>query len=901
MEEVYSISNDENIPPNENVNNSNMPSFDNYSLPNQNKFDINDYGAESLEEREDFEPLNDEDDAPIPGVDDLPLFATAEARKLDLENKAKTEEIEKIITSISDLKTRIKVMTEHFKNVQQEVDHTNALYGAKKAEIKTEEHLAQLTSRNLGRAQVEARKLKADISSTQEMINSAQNQIRKETEKLDEFKMKMNWNQEELEKWVLASKQKEEDFLTLEKYSRADELKVKEKTRQLEHLTNELVTKKALLDNEISETQSKQVELDRLAIDFRELHKERQTLVSRWQELIDEMKKRDTSINELGERYAVAKQERTKKEELLVIAQKRFEAQKKENVEVESRSETLSRIVSKKREQMIINSKKLADFRDELESLKSELTASAESLVNKRNENSHKAQDLDEKKVILERQRQKYQFAKDKLVNAKGDNLKAEEIAKMAEDELNRLEKEYDRQIGLLKVQKETLIKDNQKLHDEKAEEARLRANIHGTKSTFRTMDSSLHNLDRESAKQQELLYNAEFQIQQIERKIARGMGERSDEEKRELKRKTDELEAEKLVVTEKRKVLMAQGRKLTNELATSKMRREQLTEKQKVKKEELGELELQNRMIEDEIKRETRVKEDLVVNNDLLKLEVRRLRDLLTSKADAVFSLENRKQQLELSLAERKEEINVHLEVLRAELKVGLEEKHKVTMELRNREANVEKLRSRFEAISKAKGTNDEGHSQAYYVILAAQKREALQRRGDELDYDVRKCEKEIRALQTTLDHLNVRNKAYRESFRKIEINGDDFEVIKQLEERLKLGKENLFRKKKELQRLTTDIEEDSRRLQQITSQVEGAEKQTEHLMNAKAQIEEELLTQDAQLSELDDRIDKFISKHRAKSAEALQVDMSSFTNGTIEEKAVRAEIIKDVVQVSR
>ena len=36
--------------------------------------------------------------------------------------------------------------------------------------------------------------------------------------------------------------------------------------------------------------------------------------------------------------------------------------------------------------------------------------------------------------------------------------------------------------------------------------------------------------------RQQELLYNAEFQIQQIERKVARGLGERSDEEKRQLR-----------------------------------------------------------------------------------------------------------------------------------------------------------------------------------------------------------------------------------------------------------------------------------------------------------------------------------------------------------------------------
>ncbi len=69
--------------------------------------------------------------------------------------------------------------------------------------------------------------------------------------------------------------------------------------------------------------------------------------------------------------------------------------------------------------------------------------------------------------------------------------------------------------------------------------------------------------------------------------------------------------------------------------------------------------------------------------------------------KSDAVYSLENRKQQLLLSMDERKHEISVHRDILRAELKSLQEDKHSVMMELRNREANVERLKARFEVLS--------------------------------------------------------------------------------------------------------------------------------------------------------------------------------------------------------
>eukprot|EP00981_Chlorochromonas_danica_P011488 scaffold4036_cov248-Ochromonas_danica.AAC.13 len=836
----------------------------------------------------------------IPGVNDLPIFANAESKQLNQQRLKFQQSIEKLVNDINNMKERVKVMHEHFKNVQQEVDHTNSLHGAKEAEIKTEIHLRQLSSRALGKTQLDSKKIQGDIDFMKEQVNLLQNQIYKANERMDEFKMQMNWNQEELEQWAIAAKQKEEDYLAIEKYKRADEQKIKDLMLKVEHSTKELFQWKTKLENEVMDTQAKQMELDRIANEFKTAHEERQGMVNRWQDTILEMKKRDMEINDLGERFAFAKSERLKKEEQYNLQRHRLVAQQGENKDVEMRSEALSRIVLRKREQMMMEANKLNEFRGELESLKNELTTAAETLVSKRAFNQNQAQSIEERRVQLERERQKYQITKVKIEKMKNNNIAIEQKAKEAEDNLLDTEKKFNQEILRLKQLNEKAIKESQLVHELKTEEARLRSEITGARSISKNLESQLNQLDKEAARQQELLYNAEFQIQQIERKIARGMGERSDEEKQELKGNIAALEGQLDQWKEKRKILVQQNRKLQNELATFKTRKEELQTRFIKLTDQLGEKELENRMMEEEIKRDTRDLEEITVQNDLLLLEVKRLRDVLSAKSDVVFSLENRKQQLVLSMEERKQEIAVHRDLLRAELKALQDDKHRITVELNQRENNVQRLKARYAAASGPQEEGGEKHSQAYYVIKAAQKREELQRRGDQLDQDIRRSEKEIRALQITLEHLNLRNVAFRESFKKIDIQGEEADVLSQLEQRMKLSRDQLFQQKKDLQRITTDYEEDRARYESVQSQYDKIVKQQDHLEQARAQVEDEIKGQEGTLDDLAQRMMRSIERHHTRFTE-YGGNLEKFPNGTLEEKTVKAEVLRDVVQLSQ
>jgi hypothetical protein len=221
-----------------------------------------------------------------------------------------------------------------------------------------------------------------------------------------------------------------------------------------------------------------------------------------------------------------------------------------------------------------------------------------------------------------------------------------------------------------------------------------------------------------------------------------------------------------------------------------------------------IDELDLINKLAEVDLGKVSSQKEKTLVQHDIMKLEIKNLRDTVNVEADKVYGMENRKYQLEMSMEEREKEIQVHKDILESEKQAAEEERHKVAVELQLRSQRVKNLRIKYEGLvmrnksSSGDVEADGEHTQAYFVIKAAQEREELQRYGDELDCKIRKCEKEIKALANTLDHLKVRNKNYRDKFMQ-GAEGADLERKQILEDQCRAASETLFKKRRELQQL--------------------------------------------------------------------------------------------------
>merc|ERR1712060_118844 len=287
------------------------------------------------------------------------------------------------------------IMTDHLVNVQQELVSTQQLVDAKKHEAQTEDHLGQLAQRELGRYKAEMARLQKLLDEHQDQVNSYSNELMRGNEKLDQFKLEMNWNQEELEQWAIAARQKEEDELTLEKYKRADDSKVRELTLAVEKLTVENDRKKKELADQVTETQAKQIEMDKTAELFRQLHDDRKKLIDQWEEAVKNMKTRDGQLEKLGEEYASNLGRKRTKEDKMKDRKRFHEEVENENNKMEEGIQQTDRQLVRMRLDHMETKGSLGSFRDEVEVMKNQLQACETEKNNTKNEHTVLMRGLD--------------------------------------------------------------------------------------------------------------------------------------------------------------------------------------------------------------------------------------------------------------------------------------------------------------------------------------------------------------------------------------------------------------------------------------------------------------------------------------------------------------------------
>ncbi|XP_005105331.1 coiled-coil domain-containing protein 39 [Aplysia californica] len=746
--------------------------------------------------------------------------ASAENKQLENEVQQKQTRIVASQNDLAETEDRINAMLEHLKNVRQELQHTQGLVTAREKESETEDHLLKIAQREEGRLKQEITRLKKEMDELKEKKNAFENTIFKQTQKLEELKSQMNWDQQALEAWLEESARKDEDAMTIQKYTRHDESKIKELSLRMEKLMEEALQKKHQLDSEMTSTLTSQIELDKIAEDFRKAHTERETLLSQWENTIEQMQRRDREMDILASQLAKAKQEVRRHNEMIREKQTFLENEQENNAEQEKKISLAERTSARLRNDLQEAELQRSQFEDELGTLKRTVDRTAIDLETTRSTVSMLRKEAQDKTNKLQQAKDLREALTEKLKVAVEATLSSEERAARMDELLNSEEKRQEECRTELKLLGEALFRKEKEKQEAKTDEKQTEAAINGAHNAIKNLNSKITKLDTDALKQQEILYSQDFTLQQLERRCIRMQGEHNTEEKAQLEAKVNQLQGDLDAKNQTHTLLTLQLKRLQDDLRRENRELEETHQEKADLTVKIDELNLYNENSEAELKRIIKSKQNLMVDENLLKLEIKKLRELLNSRADDVMSLEKRKLQLDTAMKERHQEIKIHKEMLTAQVKATDEERQQISAELHERISKIDKLKKRFEIlmVSMAPPEGEEEKSQAYYVIKAAQEKEELQREGDDLDARIRKAEKEIRALENTLKLMNGRNEQYRKSFNKITDSSDEMDEKRQLDEQMRAVMDKYKYKRRQIRELQDDLHTMSSTLDNLT-----------------------------------------------------------------------------------
>ncbi|KAM3834526.1 coiled-coil domain-containing protein 39 [Vipera latastei] len=733
------------------------------------------------------------------------------------ENKALEEELQKLQkekensqSQLSDYEDRITAMSSHLKNVKQEFDLTQSLFRARQNEIETERHFKAVAEREVGRLKTEIQKLENDLVSLREKKNSQENNVFKLSQKLEALRCQMNWDQQALEAWLEESAHKDNDALTIQKYSQQDDGKLRKLSLQIEMLTAQCNNKHRILDNELTETLASQIELDKTAEDFRRVHQERQDLIRQWENTIEQMQKRDQDIDSCALLLAQARRAIRGKESVLKDKVQFLANESGNNVEYEKRITIADRQAAKLRLEYQTEENNRDALQNELDTLKATVDGTASELESVRATVANLKKEIQDKTLRLNLIMDQNETLTNKLKFVTYQALSEEEKACKMEELLKDKEKNLKEKEAQALQLRDAHFKKTKELKTLQENEKGITSLIEGHCGQKKNLRNRLQRLDIQALNQQELMYNQDFYIQQVERRLSRLKGELNTDEKQILEAKLADLIK---IMDEKKQAfntLQSQEKKLQSEIHFSKLAIDKTGEEMLGLNTRLDEINLFTDKSDKLLKKARAEKQDLMIEDNLLKLELKRVRDLLYNKAETVLCLEKRKQQLKTAMEERTADIKVHQEMIETQTRLIEQERQTLSSEFHERLSKIEKLKSRYEIITivMMPPEGEEEKTQAYYVIKAAQEKEDLQREGDSLDAMIQKAEKECIALENTLHVLDNCNSNYRNSFKQVVEKSEEHKEKTKLEEEKRAADEKHRYKRRQIKELQEDIQ---------------------------------------------------------------------------------------------
>ncbi|ORC84802.1 uncharacterized protein TM35_000411720 [Trypanosoma theileri] len=796
------------------------------------------------------------------------IDATAEALPLELlnaTNKELTAQLsrheqmcEEKMREVDDQRRRLQFVKEHLGNVRGEIVNTQSLVESKRRAVESETHMYRLLDRECGRLRQTQSHMAAQQAELQEQLQAVQNRVFQENLRMAELKNAMQFNQQELEEWDIARKQKEADEEAVARYAKNDEARVRQLTTSVERLEARLRERRGELEEAVMSTRHAQAELDRAAAEYRRLHSDRGSLLGEWEAAVRGIRERDEAIRAAAGRYASGASWLEERRAVRLALEDDLEAARADGAAVQAAIREREGRAEKSRGVRAALDAHVTALEEEVEAMREQLARA----VRERNDARIRLQDTRDgvnkknkqyERIVAQRAdtKEQVQSAGEKTSDLEQQRATIARLLQEARATDRRLEREVD---DLKREQ----FAVGERLHAAYQQQDTLIAEISGGQAQGRNLKAKINQLDRESFTQQEVLYGVEFNVQQMQRKVNRAKGERTEEERNKLNEKIAALQSSLDELAKQQRALETQVKRVREETRQANIEVEKLSAQERSAGEKTLQLRLGCDSCATELSKLRKLREDELVKVDTQELQLQGLRRTLHQRSGELGNLEQQKQQLSMDVAERLAEISVHHEVLRMDAKLVEDERRRLVAELQQRQKNLTALRNRYDVRVGRMDPQQALWSQAQLVIEAAKERETLQLKGDALDARVARLERELVKLERTLQIIRASNSNYRHMFDRVQEDHEEAKTKRALQAKQRELKAIISRRTLETNDYQQLLYGKTHELQEVQAQKERALNTVEDLRQACGQVHESILQGREALIRYDQAIQK-------------------------------------------
>ncbi|XP_061550367.1 coiled-coil domain-containing protein 39 [Phycodurus eques] len=814
------------------------------------------------------------------------------------ENKALIEEIIKkrkelwlLRSKRESHKDQTQLATEFLKHVKAELENMEALCQAKDREAEVEIHLTAIAQREIGHLTQENTQMENELRSLAERKNMLESHIFKVKQKLEHFRIRMDWDQQAMDSFLDESTRKDDDVMAIIKYAQQDEQRIKSLTLAIERTTLEANKKRKGLDMEMTENLSAQIALDKMTENLQQAHQETEQIIHQWENTIQQMKQRDADIQQWALKLAETNQIIRERNGSLTEMKHLHDSQMNDNKQKEGKLATANREAAKLRQELKEHEKNYMEMQDELKSFKTSLDRTTSTVELMKSHISRLKEEIEKNNVKMKQTSAQNAALEEKqkavTQNALSEKEKAAQMEQFLTDEEQAI-KELDVQ---LRDCREDLFRCKQHVDNLKRMEKDSLAQELWSKSTITSLERELRKQEKHLIRQQMIMSEKDFQIILLEKKLARLKGVDDSDEKQVLEMKISELSK---ALDERMKT----SSKIINGIKESEsdmryLRKE--NERSVAEKEELynkvEELKLINSNTEKELKKLGLRKQEQMVEQNISKLEVKRKRDLLFNKANSVVSLEKRQLNVKKAIQERQEEIRVYSQMLSQELKTTEQERQRISAELNGRFSKIDVMKKHFEVVTftmVVTGGDEEDavKCQAQYIAKAALERAELVQQGECLTAKIRKAEQENKALENTTLLFNISNSGFHTSVNKAKESSPEYQEKLEMEKQVCLIEDTLKYKRRQVRELQQDQQELNNVLESVLQAKQVENQKIEYMQSLISKLNREVASQQEKINRAKKQCSKLTQKIRSSRNTKAE---------TFEEKDIRLRQLKD------